>query len=233
MSFRELFQDDGLRLFAPVEPPFNMNSPKVSVHPPEVTGAFLLHAVLQRFGWASFAGRTVLDLGCGVRFARTIHNLNMPFGRYVGVDIHAESIAWMQANMRDERFQFAHLDVQNTLYNPHGTQQSDDALQRLGVPPCDAAMMFSVITHQGPDEAALSFRQIHRIVKPDGLLYFTAFISEESAAYFEAQPQTPGLMSTYHPAHLIELAAKNGWRVRAIHQGLSAFQQPALVATRI
>lgn len=233
MTFRNLIVEDDIRPFAPIEPPFNMNSPTVTVNPPEVTGGFLLNAVLQRFGWPSFAGRTVIDLGCGVRFARAIHNLNMPFGRYVGVDIHAEAMAWLQQNLRDERFQFAHLDAQNTLYNPDGAALNDDALVRLGVPVCDGAMMFSVITHQGPDEAALTFRQLHQVVAPGGPLYFTAFLNEDIADYLDAKPQSPGFSATYHPAHIIEIAQSAGWRVRSIHPGKNAVQQPALICTRL
>lgn len=233
MSLRDLIVDDGLRPFAPVAPPFNMNSPNVSVNPPEVTGGFLLNAVLHRFGWPSFAGKTVLDLGCGVRFARTIHNLNVPFGRYVGVDIQGDAIAWLQQNLRDERFQFAHLDVQNTLYNASGATFGESALSEIGVPICDAAIMFSVITHQNPGEAALTFRQVHRVVAPNGLLYFTAFLNEEVADHVDAKPVSPGFMSTYHPAHLIEILNRTGWRVRSIHPGLNAVQQPALVCTRL
>jgi hypothetical protein len=54
----------------------------------------------RRLGWESLKGRSLPDFGCGVRFARTIHNLGLPLNRYIGVDVHAEAIAWRKLTSR-------------------------------------------------------------------------------------------------------------------------------------
>jgi SAM-dependent methyltransferase len=185
----------------------------------------------RRLGWDSLNDKALLDFGCGVRFARTIHNLGLPLARYVGVDVNAEAIAWLQANLKDGRFTFAHLDARNAFYNPEGSSDPD-ALVRLSLPPCDAACMFSVITHQGPEEACLTLTQLRRVAGPGGQLYFTAFIDEAVRYYTDATPNNPGLQSTYEPDTLIGLVEVGGWRIEAIYPRTS-FQQHAILCTAV
>jgi len=217
--------------FEYAEPPFHFNAPEVACYPPEVTGFHLLESMRRRLGWASLNEKSLLDFGCGVRFARTIHNLGLPLGRYVGIDVHAEAIAWLQDNLKDGRFKFAHVDARNTLYNPEG-KTDPDALVRLNLPPCEAACMFSVITHQGPQEARLTLTQLRRVARTGGRLYFTAFVDEEVHDHIERVPDRPGLQSTYAPDTLIALVEAEGWRIDAIHPR-TALQQHAVVCTAV
>lgn len=226
-DFKALMVADDLRPFAPIEPPFSMNAANVAMYAPEVTGAYILHSVLSRLGWVSFADKSLLDFGCGVRLARTIHNLNMPFGLYVGVDVNAEAIGWLQTNLTDSRFRFEHLNTRNAMYNPSAPILDEGALEQLRLPACHIATMFSVVTHQSPDEAGLTFKQLRRIV--DGALYFTAFLDEGVTDYSEGAPGEPGLKSTYHPAYLVELVESSGWRVRSIHPQRNTMQQPVFI----
>jgi hypothetical protein len=73
--------------FRYIDPPFCFNAAEVAAYPAEVTGNYLLECLRRRLDWQSFADKKLLDMGCGVRFARTIYNLNIPFGTYVGVDV--------------------------------------------------------------------------------------------------------------------------------------------------
>ena len=215
--------------FAYVDPPFNFNAADVARYRLEVTGLHLLDSLRHRLGWTSFDGRTLLDFGCGVRFATTIYNLRLPFRSYVGVDVHAEAIAWLQGNVADPRFTFAHLDTRNAFYNPSGGFDPD-ALLRLALPPCDTASMFSVITHQNPEEARVTLTQIRRVLKDGARLYFTAFIDEGVPYYTESAPDNPGAASTYGPDALLELVQAQGWRVEAVYRPVP-LQQHAVVCT--
>jgi hypothetical protein len=152
--------------FSYIEPPFAFNAPHIAQYPVEVTGYRLLQRIWTRLDWSSLEGRKLLDYGCGVRFARTIFNLALPVGRYVGVDVNAEAISWMQQQLRDDgRFEFVHVDARNQLYNPHGTPDLPPrTLADRGVAPCDAACMHSVITHQDPDEARVTFALLRPVV---------------------------------------------------------------------
>ncbi|WP_457154964.1 hypothetical protein, partial [Mesorhizobium sp. P5_C1] len=63
--------------FCYIDPPFNFNHPDIAKYPPEVTGNHLLKCMATRLGWSGFTHRRLLDVGCGVRFARTIANLDL------------------------------------------------------------------------------------------------------------------------------------------------------------
>lgn len=228
-----LWRSDNSPPFQPIEPPFNFNAPNVATVAPEVSGNYLLQRLRERLGWESFADRKLLDFGCGVRFTRTIYNLDIPIGLYAGVDIHREAIAWMQEHVRDARFGFWQLDAKNAMYNPEGSETlGEDALASAGVPQCDAACMFSVITHQSPPEALLTFRMLRRVVRTGGQLYFTAFLDRDASSYFEQDPDNPGHKSTYPPAELADLVVSAGWKVTAIFEK-SRLQQQAFLCEAI
>jgi SAM-dependent methyltransferase len=218
--------------FAFVDPPFNFNAPEVAKLPAEVTGLFLLNSLCRRLGWSSLAGRRLLDFGCGVRFTRTLMNLSMDIDFYAGIDANKEVISWLQSEIRDRRFRFEHLDMFNHMYHANGSSSVDEgALQRLALADFDAACMFSVITHQMPNDSELIFSMLYRCVKPGGSLYFTAFIDETVRDYVERDPSNPCHMSTYHPDFLIELVRGSGWSVERTYLK-SPLQQTAFVCRK-
>jgi hypothetical protein len=104
--------------FLYVDPPFNFNHPEVAKYPPEVTGNYLLKCMAGRLGWPHFANRRLLDFGCGVRFARTIANLDLDFDCYAGIDVNAEAIRWLQGHLPEPKFRFAHLNAQIQCTTP-------------------------------------------------------------------------------------------------------------------
>jgi len=224
---------EDLRPFRPINPPFNFNAPGVAAYAPEVTGYYLLQAVLQRLGWTSFAGKHLVDFGCGVRFARTLQNLGIPVGFYTGIDINAEAISWLDSNLPRDRFAFHHLDVSNRFYNPAGNVLDENSLTGLVSAPCDAAIMFSVITHQEPSEASLTFRQLRKIVRSGGFVYFTAFLRETETGFMELEPEKPGLRSAYSAEALCLLVEQAGWQVLKIYTQQETLQQPAFVCTAV
>ena len=209
----------------PIAPPFNFNAPTVSQFSPEVTGRVLLSDMCARLGWSSLAGKRLLDFGCGVRFVRTIVNLEMEIGQYAGVDLDGGAIGWLKANVRDPRFRFERLDMGNPMYNPSGPPVVRTALAELGLSGYDAACMFSVITHQEPADAATIFAML-RLCAPR--LYFTAFIDDAIDGHEDRDPATRCHHSFYSSAFLTRLLTQNGWRVEAIFPP-GRFQQTAFV----
>jgi hypothetical protein len=213
----------------PISPPFDFNSSEISKFSPEVTGRLLLKTMCARLDWPSLAGKRLLDFGCGVRFARTIFNLDIEIGLYFGIDTNAAPIAWLKENLLDERFRFEHFDMHNALYNPNGQRYDAAALRDIGIGEFDAACLFSVVTHQEPADTELILAMLHPC---SSRLYFTALIDDQVAGYAEGDPQQPLNMSTYTTAHILDLLAKTGWRADAVHPpGL--FQVTAFVCTRL
>ena len=222
-SFRDLLVTRPERPFAYLDPPFAYNSPAINAYPKELTGYYHLEVMRRRLGWASYAGKVMLDFGCGVRFTRTIHNLDLSIGLYIGVDVNRPVIDWFKANVSDPRFRFEHLNTPNTFYNAQAPALSAEALAALGLPECDLISMFSVITHQNPGEAALTLAQTRRVIKREGRLYFTAFIDEAQSGFTEKDPAQPGLMATYEPELPLRIVREAGWRP------LSAFPRSELL----
>jgi SAM-dependent methyltransferase len=230
-SYKSLLSGDPPPRFTFVDPPFDFNSPTVSKYPPEVTGAFVLKTVCRRLGWSSLAGKRLLDFGCGVRIARAIVNLGIEVGCYAGVDVNADAIGWLRSNVEDSRFRFERIDMHNPLYNPQGSTAGEDALQAIGLADFDAACMFSVITHQQPEETREILRMLSRCVTPGGRMYFTAFIAESIDECAECDPAHPRALCSYNPDYLIGLADACGWVVKKAYPG-SELLQPAFVCDR-
>jgi SAM-dependent methyltransferase len=107
-------------------------------------------------GW-SFAGKRVLDFGCGSgrvlrHFADEAHDAEL-----WGCDIHADSVRWLQESLSPPfRFQL------NGALPP--LDQPDDSF--------DLVIALSVFTHL-PDSWAQWLCELHRVLKPGGLLLAT------------------------------------------------------------
>jgi SAM-dependent methyltransferase len=215
--------------FVYIDPPFNFNAPGVTKYAPEVTGNHLLKSMATRLSWPSFANRRLLDFGCGVRFARTIANLELDFACYTGIDVNAEAMRWLQEHLAEPKFRFAHFDVQHSMYNPSGKPLDEKAALPFAGESFDAVCMFSVITHQAPDEAMTIFSLIGNSIGTKHL-YFTAFIDKNVENYIEADPATPRHMSTYSPNLMSRLLDETGWRIEKTYEP-SWGQQTAFVCS--
>lgn len=229
-SFEDLLREtEPEEQFNYVEPPFDFNAADVSIYPVEVSGYRLIQSMTRRLAWPSLSSKRLLDFGCGVRFVRTIVNLGLEIGHYAGVDTNPAPIAWLRENVIDPRFSFTHLDMHNDMYNLSGqTDIAPDTLVRSGLSRFDAACMFSVITHQSPSDAERIFAMLYHSVVPRGQLYFTAFTDERINVYAERDPAKTCHMSTYNPAHLLEMLKETGWTVTDVFQP-SGFQQTAFI----
>jgi SAM-dependent methyltransferase len=215
-----------------IDPPFQFNSPTISTYAPEITGNYYLNLICRRFGWDSLAGKRLLDFGCGVRFARTIFNLDLDIGLYAGVDVNAEVIAWLSEHVDDPRFRFDAIDMVNPMYSPNGAIPDRGALREMGLSGFDAACLCSVITHQPPQEAALIFAMLYDAVRPGGLMYFTAFVDKSIERWLDYEQANPCLYSCYHPDYICELASNAGWMVERSYPGSLPFNQPAFVCRK-
>ncbi|SFL03144.1 class I SAM-dependent methyltransferase [Methylorubrum salsuginis] len=212
-----------------IDPPFQFNSPKVAVYPTEVTGHYILRKMAHRLGWSSLAGKRVLDFGCGVRSVRTIVNLGLPIGRYVGVDVNKASIAWLSEHVEDKRFGFLHINDANTMYNPKGTAgDGHDALETLTDERFDVVLAYSVMTHQQPDGFERIASVLRRVQAHGGAFYFTGLLSDEPQDFAE-QAANPGGFCVYNRVYLRSLLDKAGWRVEAMWDGEDHYQQPAVL----
>jgi 2-polyprenyl-3-methyl-5-hydroxy-6-metoxy-1,4-benzoquinol methylase len=183
----------------------------LALMPPADSGALLLEKLRARLGLASWADTTLLDFGCGVRFAQAIVNRGIPIGRYVGVDLDRELIGYLQRHVRDARCVFHRLDVRHPLYSPAAAPLVPETTLRFGRD-ADVVSMFSVITHQDPESARGICTMLRRHVKDDGALFFTCFLDDTIETFADRSPERNLGRCFYNPAFLVALVEACGWR---------------------
>ncbi len=195
-----------------VPPRFNRNSARVTaLMPPEQSGRWLLERMQQHVGFRTYANTRLLDFGCGVRFTQAIINTRLPIGRYVGVDIDREMIDFLRASVVDRRFEYHFLDAHHALYNPGGQPLS--ASTRLPVAEgFDVIAMFSVITHQTPDDSRCIFRLLRPHVRARGALFFTCFLDDRIERFEDRSPERNGGFCVFNRQFLVSLVEDCGWR---------------------
>lgn len=207
---------------------------------------WLIAHMCEHIGAPDLGGLEVLDFGCGVRFAQAFVNRQVPIKHYVGVDAYLEMIEFLQANVRDLRLEFVHVDARNERYNPTGEPMSKETSTPIDGRQFDLICLFSVFTHLAPHDYVAMLELLRRFAKPTTRLFFTLFIDEPSAgghgmvesfvrtraemsgdnaapaprppapAYREFFPDQPLLASVYSREHALELVEGTGWEVLGV-----------------
>lgn len=191
------------------------NHPAVHAAGPENTGSILMNLVVERLGLKDLSESDVLDVGCGVRFTQTIINRGIPIKSYTGVDVHRPLIEHLQREVDDPRFSFSHWNARNGMYNPEGfTITPESSLPVEGS--FDIIWLFSVFTHLYPADANALLAILRRHVRPDGALFFSAFIDNTIDSFEDRLPDHPHSNPCYSERYMRELAAANGWRVLSV-----------------
>lgn len=199
-----------------VPPGMNRNAKSVQdMGEPADTGAMLIAYMCERIGIRDLEGLDILDLGCGSRFSEAILNRDLPVGQYTGLEVKKNIVDFLQNNVDDDRFEYFHFDIQNRAYNTKGVPLAGDLSNEITAAldhrRYDIACMFSVITHQQPDEADAIFRFLARHVRPEGHLFFSAFTHEGSPPHKELKPENPGMRSSFSTELMEEMLADAGW----------------------
>jgi SAM-dependent methyltransferase len=98
-----------------------------------------------------------------------------PRARYVGIDVHAASIAWCRRRFAaDARFRFEHAPVVSA-YGRGGVAIADYRLP-VGEGAAHLVLAKSLFTHLSESEAGRYLAEIARILSPDGRALVTAFL---------------------------------------------------------
>jgi SAM-dependent methyltransferase len=116
-------------------------------------------------------GQRVLEIGCGIgRDAIPFTDVLGRDGRYIGIDVIADSIQWCTDNIsrRHPNSTFVHQDIQDDLHNPSGTV----ALREVRLPVADRwadlVVLQSVFTHMLQNGVAHYLREIARCARSSG-----------------------------------------------------------------
>lgn len=140
---------------------------------------------------------SLLDFGCGQgRFANGLLHGKWPVKRYTGVDTHAKSVKWCQRwiGRNHAKFQFIHLPAENARYNA-----AVSGLKRLPFEDSSFDLIFlnSVFSHMLTADVQFYLQEFYKVLKPNGIVYLTAFIEEDVPA-MEENPENYIDLSTGH-----------------------------------
>jgi SAM-dependent methyltransferase len=89
-------------------------------------------------------------------------------------------IDFLQSSVDDERFEFHHVDLHNELYNPGGERLTASTRLPVAREAFDLICLFSVFTHLAPDDFNAMLHVLREHVRPDGHLFFSLFVNEET-----------------------------------------------------
>ena len=203
-----------IRLVVP--PEFNRNSPNVvKLMTPEDSGIWLLDRMRQQVGFENYSDTKLLDFGCGVRFSQALINTNFSIGQYVGVDVCRPMIKFLQKNVRNNRFSYHFVDAYHPNYNPGGSPLTHESRLPLTQTDFNLVCLFSVITHQSPEDSAIIFSLLRRHVRSDGHLFFTCFLDDSISEYEDRSADQNRGRCFYNSGFLTELVQTTGWRLIA------------------
>jgi len=184
------------------------NDQAASIASAEKDIATLAHVL----GVPDLSEKTVLDIGCGVKFTQAFYGRGVPVKQYHGVDVDGPMIDYLASNVFDDKFSFKHIDVYNGMYNKRGAPLSEETDIGAAGRQFDLISLFSVFTHLDPNDYSAMLKLVRRYVAPTGKLIYTAFIDEHIPGKFEdAIAEHPLLKVVYKKEAVLEMLAAAKW----------------------
>lgn len=126
----------------------------------------------------------VLDVGCGIgRMAIPLAGYLTGKGSYKGFDIVPAGVEWCQSNITPKfpSFEFTIADIYNKLYNPNGTQQSENYAFPYDAGSFDFVFLTSVFTHMYAEDLENYLAEVSRVLRPGGTCLITFFLINEDS----------------------------------------------------
>ncbi len=126
--------------------------------------------------WGLRPSSHVLEIGCGVgRLAYELASFLDHDGRYAGFDISPKAIAWLNEHYapRLPNFRFDLVDVRNARYRPRRGAEAATVRFPYDDDEFDVSCALAVFMHMQRAEISNYFREIRRVLKPDGFAVTT------------------------------------------------------------
>jgi SAM-dependent methyltransferase len=184
----------------------------------------------------------VLDIGCGMGGKAAALARYLRTGRYEGIDIIPQSIAWCRDKIasRHPNFHFQVADLYNPAYNPTGRQKAAEYRFPFADASFDFIYLTSVFTHLLDAETRNYMREIARLLKPGGRVLSTWFLLDpkvqglmaklpavrqfrhttDASGVFVQDPELPEAAVAYDASLVRQLHDENGLTIEGpIHGG--------------
>jgi SAM-dependent methyltransferase len=165
----------------------------------------------------------VLEVGCGCgRNAQGLAEF-LQDGNYTGMDIEKVALDAGKNNKRLARkgFKFDFLDVRNDTYNPNGKHPATEYVFPYPDGSFDVIFLSSVFTHMLTDEIRNYAKEFHRILKPGGRVWTTAYLLDRPMTHLQfpyhaqehwyANEHIPGIAVAYKSAFISSTFAQFGF----------------------
>jgi 2-polyprenyl-3-methyl-5-hydroxy-6-metoxy-1,4-benzoquinol methylase len=185
-------------------------------------------------GVPDLSGKSVLDIGCGVNFTEALYGHGVPVKRYHGVDVSKPIIAFLRKAVKDARFSFCFLDVNNARYRKVSTVKlsAETDIGAAGEK-FDIVCLFSVFTHLDPADYGAMLELCRRHIRDNGTLFFTSFLNNDiDGDFVDRDPEHPLLMAIYREDAARRYAANAGWKVEKVYPA-SQPRQSRIVCTPV
>jgi SAM-dependent methyltransferase len=197
------------------------------------------------------AGSTIVDIGSGCgRWAHWLRDYNFRgrtfTGRYIGVDIDAEAIAWCERHYDAERFRFHHSSHTSVSYNQAGEKTS-----RYAVPEPDGTVDLvvsnSLLTHVLESELENYIKESYRLLKTGGAIMHSHFNLDHPPATYGTRHtfqhtignarvesmEQPEAAVAYRTDYLFKLCQAVGFKdCEIVHMPGGAQHQPILLCKK-
>ena len=172
-----------------------------------------IRTLTHELGVLDLSEKTVLDIGCGVKFTQVFYGRGVPVKQYHGVDVDGPMIDFLESNVHDDRFSYRHIDVYNEMYNKRGTALSPETNIGAGGRKFDVVCLFSVFTHLAPKDYLAMLKLTRRYVDPNGKLVFTTFIDDTIRGNFkDVVVGKPLLEAAYKKDAIREMLVSARWK---------------------
>ena len=179
----------------------------------------------------------LLEIGCGPgRLPIGLIAEAVPVARYDGVDVDAAAIRWCQRHLAPDRpgLHFHHITARNERYNPDGQAMDDSFALPLEAGSYDLVYLHSIFTNMLESDVAVYCREFHRLLRPGGVVFLTAFVEEGvppvtvNPEDYHIRPTGPFNVIRYEKEHFLNLLCKPGFEVAHFSYGTELGRQSAV-----
>lgn len=149
-------------------------------------------------------GFSLLDIGCGYgRLATGFLDASSDIS-YTGIDVNPSAIAWCQKHLESasDHFKFVHINAQNARYNPDGVAIDKDFQLPFEANQFDIAYLYSVFSHMVKDDIQVYLKELRRVLKDGGVVFFTAFV-ERNVPDMTINPKQYGAIQWKSELHCV------------------------------
>lgn len=125
---------------------------------------------------------SVLDIGCGIgRTAIMLTEYLNTNAKYEGFDVVKKGVDWCNSKINKEypNFNFTYIPLFNDLYN-NSNLKAENFEFPYKKESFDKIFSFSVFTHMQINEIQNYFKQIHKVLKSDGVAFSTFFLYDDT-----------------------------------------------------